>query len=109
MSTVLSPELLMEEKQEKQSGQGPSSLLGVHRHLGHVDGDAEFVMKGPERRGHIRSKSLLVAGLRRSNRGPRCPAQLVTAQSEVRRACFQNLRPRAMARSLEGFSWIWDG
>lgn len=37
MSTVLSPELLMEEKQEKQSGQGPSSLLGVHRHLGHVD------------------------------------------------------------------------
>lgn len=68
-----------------------------------------WTVKGPERRGHIRSKSLLVAGLRRSNRGPRCPAQLVTAQSEVRRACFQNLRRRAMARSLEGFSWTWDG
>lgn len=63
-------------------GGGGHGLLGVHWHLQHMDYNAGFMMKGPERRGHIRDRSPLVVGLRRSNHGPRSPVQLVTCPGQ---------------------------
>lgn len=64
------PSPRVELPHEGQLGQG---LLGGHWHLPHVDCDAGFMLKRPERRGHIRDRLPLVGG--RNIPGSRCPAQ----------------------------------